>query len=151
MVWEAADDPEISAFLEEMLDRVAEALLREHDSWTSSSLREHIDSLRRNRYANRTLGDTIARVCRDPLRKLTPDERIVGTIRLLERNGLPTDGFGRIIAGAVLFALDREAGPAFRRDMDRAEMKGVLSEVTGLKRSSQSVAEALQFIGGQGG
>ncbi len=46
----------------------------------------HIADLIR-RFANRALGDTILRLGRDPLRKLGPEDRLVGAARLVERAG----------------------------------------------------------------
>jgi len=49
-------------------------------------LEAHIADVVR-RMANRALGDTIFRLARDPLRKLGPEDRLVGAARLVERAG----------------------------------------------------------------
>ena len=40
------------------------------------------------RYRNRPLGDPLARVGRDPVRKLGPDDRLIGAARLCEQQGI---------------------------------------------------------------
>jgi len=146
LVCEAAEDAEIAASLRSLLDRVAEALSGEYDVLSRDALRRHVDFLMRERFPNRGLGDTVGRVCRDPLRKLSPDERIVGTLRLLQRHGLPTEGFGEIVAGAVSYALENEPGEWLRAGMDQAEMARAIANVTGLDCSSQVVRESLSYL-----
>ena len=150
-VWEAAEDAEISALLEKVLCGVVMALFEEHDLWTRESLQRYVDVLTRERYVNQALGDMIYRVCRDPVRKLGPDERIVGPIRLLEKHGLPTAGLDRIIAGAVLFAIEQEPGSGFRKGMDKVEMADLLASITGLAHDSELINDALGLVREQGG
>jgi mannitol-1-phosphate 5-dehydrogenase len=61
------------------------------------------------RYANATLDDPVRRVGRDPLRKLAPGERIIGTAVRAEEAGLRPDGLA-LVAAAALCYLRRAGG-----------------------------------------
>ncbi|MBC7320663.1 mannitol-1-phosphate 5-dehydrogenase [bacterium] len=66
----------------------------------------HIDSyleILLKRFSNRALGDTVYRVARDPIRKLRPEDRLVGPALECEKNGLPFENLAFGIAGALLF------------------------------------------------
>jgi len=65
-------------------------------------LEEHANDLRR-RFANRALGDTIVRLGRDPLRKLAPDDRLVGAARLAEQAGVEPRALSWAIAAGYCF------------------------------------------------
>lgn len=55
------------------------------------------------RFANENLNDTVYRVGRDPIRKLSPEDRLVGPASECEKNGLPYENLTIGIAGALLF------------------------------------------------
>jgi len=58
--------------------------------FTETALTAHIDDLLK-RFCNRALGDTIFRVGCDLPRKLGPDDRLVGAIKLAMEMNLPCD------------------------------------------------------------
>lgn len=66
-----------------MPTRVSEALAD-----VPEALARHIDDLIA-RFGNRALGDTVERVGRDPIRKLAPEDRILGAYRLAAEQGSP--------------------------------------------------------------
>jgi len=53
------------------------------------------------RLANMALADPVRRLARDPLRKLAPQDRLVGPARLAEAAGVTPDGLAWGIAGAL--------------------------------------------------
>ena len=67
------------------------------------SFQEHIDYLL-VRFANRELADPTSRLARDPLRKLQPQDRLVGAARLAEQCGVRPEGLAWGIAGALAYA-----------------------------------------------
>lgn len=71
--------------------------------FTEAGYREYAEDLLQ-RMTNPYLADTIARVCRDVVRKLGPDERIFGTMRLALEHGIePTNmALGALAGIAVL-------------------------------------------------
>lgn len=99
---DALDLPEAAAALRRLLDAGAAAL---HAAYglPRAELDAHLHSLLAYRYPNRALADTVARVGRQPLRKLGPSERLVGLLRLLEKHGIDGDPVHRTIAAALYY------------------------------------------------
>jgi mannitol-1-phosphate 5-dehydrogenase len=64
-------------------------------------LAEHIDCLLRHRFANAALADRVERVAREPLRKLAPQERLIGLLRKLEKHRLSLQPVCRTVAAAL--------------------------------------------------
>jgi len=99
-VWQAVTDPEIRGKVTAALDETSAALIARH-GFRPEEQQAHVDDLLA-RFANRALGDTIARVARDPIRKLGPRDRLVGAARLvLETGGTPEN-----LAAGIRAALD---------------------------------------------
>ena len=68
----------------------------------SKDIDEYLETLLK-RFASENLGDTVYRVGRDPIRKLGPEDRLVGPASECDRNGLYYDNLAIGIAGALLF------------------------------------------------
>ncbi len=99
--YEALDDPWVASRLDLGLSESSRALIAEFD-FEPVALREHIDYLL-VRFANRALADPVDRLARDPLRKLSPGDRLVGAARLAERHGIRVDGLAWGIAAALAY------------------------------------------------
>lgn len=55
------------------------------------------------RFKNQALGDTVERVGKDTIRKLSNNDRLIGAIKLAEKNGLPCEYLCVGVAAAMLF------------------------------------------------
>lgn len=120
-IWEAAEDGDIVRLYLFILGQVARGLAAEHKVDTGDIIGHSKELL--HRYKNKALGDTVERVGRDPRRKLGPEDRIIGSYRLLTKYNLDTSGIPLIIAAALHFrpasdeaaqyigALIKERGP----------------------------------------
>ena len=87
--WQALKVPEIYNFVRNTMLQAADILKAAWpEEFSRESLTEHIDDLLA-RFANRYLGDTIFRVGCDLFRKLGPEDRIVGAIRLAQSMKMP--------------------------------------------------------------
>ncbi len=74
------------------------------------------------RFGNAGLRDTVARVGQDPLRKLAPEDRLVGAIRLCEKNGVDP---GPIRAGIdACLRFDAPGDPSALRMRQMLQEKG---------------------------
>lgn len=100
------------------------------------SLKAFNDDLMR-RFANQALGDTVARVAADPLRKLRPNDRLIGAATLCRKYSIKFDveptPHVHIIAAA--FRYDNPADPAAQELQARRRAEGdeaVLQSVCGL-------------------
>jgi mannitol-1-phosphate 5-dehydrogenase len=115
-VWEAASDPDLLRITRQAMGESAEALGRAYpDEFDESSLGMHIDDLL-NRFQNRALGDTIFRVGRDLFRKLGPDDRLAGSIKLCLSQDIVAKRIALALACALRFTGVDEAGNMFEND-----------------------------------
>jgi mannitol-1-phosphate 5-dehydrogenase len=90
-LYEALEVPEIFNEVKATMQQSANALLKKYpDDFTSATLDNHIDDLL-SRFQNRALGDTIFRVGSDLPRKLGPNDRLAGAIRLAQEMNSPYD------------------------------------------------------------
>lgn len=99
--YQALEDPVVRPLLDAAWAEAQAGIAAAHEvplRW----LEEHADDLRR-RFANRALGDTILRLGRDPLRKLAPEDRLVGAARLAERAGVTPRALAWAIAAGYRF------------------------------------------------
>jgi mannitol-1-phosphate 5-dehydrogenase len=103
-IWEAINDPSIAYFVRTAMSYSALALSKKH-SVDYNALLEHIEDLL-YRFSNIKLGDTIERVMRDPERKLAPNERLYGAVKLCEEQNVSARYLFPGIAAAQCFLHD---------------------------------------------
>lgn len=97
---DTVQDPAIRSRLTEQLALSARVLVLEY-GMDPNALAGHLHKLMKHRFASRSMADRVERVARQPLRKLGPNERLVGLLRKLERHGLPIRPVCRTIAAAM--------------------------------------------------
>ena len=115
-IWEAVDIPEIERTARAAMWESGLSLIKEYpQEFNKASQEEHIEDLL-NRYKNKFLNDTIYRVGRDIQRKLDPDDRLVGALRLDVKHGVDYNNTAKAIAAAMLFRAEDENGKLFYRD-----------------------------------
>jgi mannitol-1-phosphate 5-dehydrogenase len=118
--YEALEDRGIRATLDAVLRDTGEALIRKH-GFEPEEHRAHVADLL-ERFTNVDLGDTCFRLARDPLRKLAPDDRLVGAARLCESQGIPSDALAKVIASALRF--DSPEDPSAQELQRRIQQEG---------------------------
>ena len=107
-LWQCADDGEITAVCAAALAESSQALCAEY-RFSPHDLNAFCDDLMR-RFANKALGDTVARVAADPIRKLRPTDRLVGAAALCLKHGVVPMALAKVIAAAL--AYDNPADPS---------------------------------------
>jgi mannitol-1-phosphate 5-dehydrogenase len=75
-IWEAIEDPTIKGIAEKAFEESAKAISKEHKMPIEDLIIHAQDLI--YRFGNRALGDTTERVARDPIRKLSADDRLAG-------------------------------------------------------------------------
>ena len=140
---DAANDPEICEIVEsvhnEMNGSIASALgvtLKEQQEFALKAVKK---------YQDRSVVDFLERHCRDPLRKLGPEDRIVGTARLVEAQGGQADYLAMVLAAAIYYeSPNPEDESAVRLLSMRKEegVPGVLEKVCEIK-TGEPLAEAV--------
>lgn len=105
--YETLEDPTIRPVLDGALEEALRGIVRRHgagEAW----LRAHVADLL-ERFANRALADPVLRLARDPLRKLAPDDRLVGAARVAEGTGQVPINLALGIAAALAFDAPQDA------------------------------------------
>jgi len=103
-IWQAVDRPFIYSAAKNAMNESAAALAVLYSA-DLNELKTHVDDLLL-RFSNRQLNDTVVRVGRDLRRKLSPDDRLVGAIRLCKKAGVPYDSICLAYAAALCFKKD---------------------------------------------
>ncbi len=142
---DAMEDAELREWLNECLTLSGEVLQRQY-GFTKSEIEGHISSLL-NRFSNRNLEDETLRVIQGPIRKLSPDERIIGPGIRAEQCGLPMEPFARLAAAAMLDEHLNDPESVSLKALLQEGPERVLQEVCGLppdSRLAQSIARRLR-------
>jgi mannitol-1-phosphate 5-dehydrogenase len=99
--YEALRDARIAPLLRAVLAESSEALVRRH-GFDPAEQAAHVADLW-ERFMNEDLGDTCIRLARDPVRKLAPEDRLVGAARLCESQGVTPRALSWAIAAALRY------------------------------------------------
>jgi len=144
-IHEAVEIAEIRQHLRELLDLAGTALVRRY-GMDAAEMYDHLDCLVHWRFANRELADSVRRVGRDPLRKLGPEERLIGLIRLLQSCGLPTTPVCRVVGAALHYSdSDDQESVCLQEMILREGPEIVLTSVCGLNETEPVFEESLRF------
>ncbi len=131
-VWQAVEDPQVRGLVERAFSESLKALSLKFD-WSLEELWEHTLGFV-TRFGNRNLGDTIQRVARDPLRKLGPKERLIGSARLALEQGIEPEGIVTGVAAALRYDEPTDDQAQRLQEMLRTEgLESVLSRVCALE------------------
>jgi mannitol-1-phosphate 5-dehydrogenase len=131
LIADAIADPQVRSLVEAGLAETGQALIAEH-GFDPSEHQAHIDDLLR-RFGNRALGDTVARVGRDPLRKLGRRDRLIGAALFCLDHGV--DPLHILEGVRLALAFDHPDDPEARRLQSILRERGldaVLRDVCGL-------------------
>ena len=121
-IYEVLDNVEVRFFTLIVMEQAAEVLLREYpEEFTMADLLCHIEDLV-TRFRNKALGDTVFRVGSDLQRKLGKDDRVVGAIRLAQKNGCNYEKFLEVLVYGLQFRATNEMNQMFPGDIDIASL-----------------------------
>jgi mannitol-1-phosphate 5-dehydrogenase len=105
----------------ETMMETAEILMKEYPGeFTIEDLEDHIDDLLR-RFTNKALGDTVYRVGRDLLRKLGPEDRLAGAIKMGLAHNMNVDKILYSLVCSFYFRAADESGNMFDKDIEFVE------------------------------
>jgi len=117
-LYEALAVPEVFNCVRDTMLQSANILMKLYpEEFTEKALTDHIDDLL-SRFANKHLGDTIFRVGCDLTRKLGPEDRLIGVVRLARELQLPYDRILVSIACACRFMATDENGRRMTADQE---------------------------------
>jgi mannitol-1-phosphate 5-dehydrogenase len=101
LVWRVMEDPDCARRVRAGMEETAGALCAKH-GFDRAGHANYLARLMRT-FGLKELGDTVARVGRDPWRKLGPDDRLVGAARLALEHGTTPKVLAEGIAAAIRF------------------------------------------------
>ena len=101
--------------------QAAAILISEYpEEFTEKDLERHVDSLLK-RIGNKALGDTIYRIGRDLIRKLGPEDRLVGAVMMGLKHTMDVDRILYALVSGFYFRATDEAGKMYERDIEFIE------------------------------
>jgi len=140
--YEALADDEIYFQARGAMEESALALTRKFRP-PQGALLANIDDLL-HRFGNRALGDTILRLGRDPLRKLSPGDRLTGAaVNALAQGVTPVHLVTGIAAGLRFAHAGDPVAQALQARIGTDGIEKVASEVTGLAARSPLLSQVL--------
>lgn len=134
---EAIRDQVIYKKTKSAMELIVQALAKEYPQIPVKEIEANKDDLL-YRFHNRALKDTIERVAKDPIRKLQPNDRLVGAARYCLDSGIRPDEIVEGIAAALKY--DNPNDPAavkIQDDISKFGMDYVLENVLKLDRGSE--------------
>jgi len=134
--YQALEDESVAVVLRAALGESSEALVKKY-GFDPKEQAEHVEDLLK-RFRNHRLGDTIFRLGRDPLRKLGPEDRLVGACRLvLETGGFPEALTWGIAAALMFDPPGDESAQKLQTMLRDRPLEAVLHEVSGIEPGSE--------------
>ena len=129
---DALADPSIEAAVAKALEETSGILLAKHE-FDAADLADYRATII-GRFRNPALPDTVWRVGRQPLRKLSRKERFIGPAAEAAERGLPTAGLETAIAAALAFHDPEDAQSVdMQRLLAERDAAAFPAEVTGLE------------------
>ena len=142
-IWQAIRDAAVRVEVEAAATESCRGLAKKH-GMDLAPLEAHRDDLVR-RYHNRALGDQVARVARDPLRKLGPKDRLIGAGCMCLEQGIPPEHIAFAVAAAIRYdSQDDPAAQTIHQILLDKGMEGVLWKICGLAADSPLVEFVVQ-------
>jgi mannitol-1-phosphate 5-dehydrogenase len=139
-IHEAVADPLVAGPVVEALDELGEVVRRKH-GFSAESIDQYKQDLCR-RGAVPEMRDEVLRVVRDPVRKLSPRERLVAPALLAVEYGLPRKAIVRGIVAALRYHHPQDAQSGLlASQLAEKGLPQVLAEVCGIERGSRLAVE----------
>ena len=125
---DAAHDPFILQILEGVYRETSAALCAKYGFSAEDQYAFTRGSL--NKLQNYVIVDKIERNARDPVRKLGPDDRLVGSARMVESYGIVPENLSIAIAAAIHYPLlDDPSSPELKALRESEGINGVLAKI----------------------
>ena len=131
-IWQAIADPDVYAATRAYMLACAQALVAEFGESHRADVEGNVEDLL-SRFGNKALGDTIARVGGDPVRKLRRNDRIIGAALYCMEQGVDPSPVVHIVEAALGF--NPEGDPTAAKVQDALREGGaerVMTEYMGL-------------------
>ena len=142
---DAIADPSVRSEVEAVLAATSDLLVMKH-GFDEAAHQEYVERTL-VRFSNPHLPDTPERVGRQPLRKLSRNERLVGPAAALVEAGRSADALVRAMAAASRFDVEEDPESVRLQELMRTlSSDDLTAEVTGLERGSVLFAQVSDAI-----
>ena len=139
---EAMADDRVSSVVWQAMVETALAVEKEF-GFSHEDMQAYINNLF-HRYHNAELWDTLERIARDPIRKLQPDDRLIGAARLIEKTGEVPEALTIGIAAALCFQVESdEKSKALQQQIQKMGVEAVLEQTTGVATTERLANDVL--------
>ncbi len=143
-IWETCKDSSIKLITFKALLESSIALSIEHN-YPLKELIEHANDLI-YRFGNRLLGDTVARVGRDPVRKLSENDRLIGAANLCMKNGIKPVYIAIGIAAGYAFSPENDtSAEKIRKTIGKQGINKALEEYSNVKNDWPLFSQVIEF------
>lgn len=147
-MYQAMKDEKVVSVTRAALAETAQALIKCYGV-DPKEHQEHIEDLL-ERFGNVALGDQVARVGRDPLRKLGPEDRLVGAAKFVLEQGIFPENVCKGIAAGLCFNPEGDpTAPKIQEIVKTSGPEAALAEVCGLNGDSKltsAIIDALPIV-----
>jgi mannitol-1-phosphate 5-dehydrogenase len=138
-IWQAVRDEKIASVARGALAESAQALSRKHNVPLAELTAFSEDLMRR--FDNPLLGDTAARVGKDPIRKLDRSDRLTGALFVCQQQGVNPAHIVQGIAAALLFAVPGDdAAQQVQKSISEKGVDGALAQYCQIDKSNPAYA-----------
>jgi mannitol-1-phosphate 5-dehydrogenase len=151
-LYEALEVQEILNEVKATMQQSARALVKKYpEEFTPVLLDNHIEDLI-HRFKNRSLGDTLFRVGCDLARKLGPDDRLTGAIRLAQEMKVPYNKILQALLCGCSFRATDENGNLFPADIEfdriyKTGIRNILTKICGFnEKKDAEIIKSLKNI-----
>jgi len=136
-VHEPFSDERISTVFDGALDETSEALLKKYVNDLDPDEHRDIRKDVRIRFGNPMIQDSVYRVARDPIRKLGPEDRLIGSANLCLSNGIFPRHIAHVCGAALCYDYDKDDKAAILQNMIRERgVEKALRDVSGVDPQS---------------
>jgi mannitol-1-phosphate 5-dehydrogenase len=130
---EALKDEGIAAIVYGAMKESGDALCKKH-GFSPEEHAKYIEKIM-NRFRNPYIKDDVARVGREPLRKLGPADRLVGPAKMADEFGLPKTNLLKAIAACLLYDNPEDnQSVQLKKDIKEKGLEEVIEDVLGFKK-----------------
>jgi mannitol-1-phosphate 5-dehydrogenase len=134
-----------AAIQKEMLDALEESsqALQAAYGFTAADMQRWISGVT-TQVNNPQLGDTVQRICADPIRKLHQDDRLVGAARLAHQYSLPNRALARAIAAALLYHDESDASSvSIQQTIEALGIRAAAQQLCGLTSAEAGLENSI--------
>ncbi|KAF5361885.1 hypothetical protein D9756_002355 [Leucocoprinus leucothites] len=138
------DKEDIFSVVEGAMRESGKALVKEYpDTFTEDGMEGYIQKTI-GRFKNQDVVDDVTRVGRQPLRKLGPDERLLGPLNLARQHRLSTKYLTIAIAAALMYRNDDDdQAKELQKVKEEHGIEGALEKILDLKAGSSEYKEIM--------